>query len=316
MKILITGIEGFVGRHLAKHFMSCGHRPCGTVLRAGDLEQMKKLYPEISFVQADLRFAAGLVEPLSTWKPDAIVHLAAQSSGALAAKDPVTTYRINLLGTVNLFETVRRLGWEGRILLVSTADVYGRITPARPAREDDPFAPLGHYAASKVMAELVAQEYFKNHGVRSVRARSFPHTGPGQSDTFALSSFARQIAGVELKRSGRIKVGNLDVVRDYSDVRDVVRAYADLLERGRDGEAYNVAGGKGRSLQNMLEMLASRARVPVEITKDRKRVRSVDIDYQVGDRSKILDETGWEPRYDIGSTLGELLDFWRERMSQ
>ncbi len=313
MKILITGIEGFVGRYLANYLSSRGHEPCGTVLRAVDLDEMKSLFPGVALAQVDLRFATGLVEPVSKWKPDAIVHLAAQSSGALAAKDPVTTYRINVLGTVNLFDTVRRLDWDGRVLLVSTADVYGRITPPRPAREDDPYAPVGHYAASKVMAELAAAEFHRHGQVRSIRARSFPHTGPGQSDAFALSSFAKQIAAVEQSGTGKIRVGNLDVVRDYSDVRDVVRAYGALLEHGRDGEVYNVAGGKGRSLESLLERLASRARTPIEIVRDPRRVRKVDIDYQVGDTARIRSETDWEPRHDIDETMGELLEFWRGR---
>jgi GDP-4-dehydro-6-deoxy-D-mannose reductase len=313
MKIMITGIEGFAGRHLATHFMTCGHELCGTVLRPSDLEEMEHRFPGLPLFQADLRFAGGMVGPISAWRPDAIVHLAAQSSGALAARDPVTTYRVNVLGTVNLFETACRLGWSGRILLASTADVYGRITPPRPAREEDPYAPIGHYAASKVMAELAAVEYSRNHRVRSIRVRSFPHTGPGQSDAFALSSFAKQIAAAERSGSGRIRVGNLDVVRDYTDVRDVVRAYGDLLEHGKDGEVYNVAGGTGRSLGSLLELMASQARIPVEIVPDPRRVRPVDIDYQVGDAAKIREEAGWEPQHDLDETLGGLLDFWRGR---
>jgi GDP-4-dehydro-6-deoxy-D-mannose reductase len=181
MKVLITGIEGFVGRHLAVSLRKRGHEPCGTVLRDEDLKSTEKELGDIPLSLADLRHGTALDDPLSRWDPDSIVHLAAQSSGSLAFKQPVSTYRINVLGTLNVLETVRKNGWGGRILVISSGEVYGNVKPYRPLREEDLVAPVNHYATSKVMAEMLADEFYRSHGVRTIRSRAFPHTGPGQS---------------------------------------------------------------------------------------------------------------------------------------
>ncbi|MFQ6103935.1 MAG: GDP-mannose 4,6-dehydratase [Candidatus Glassbacteria bacterium] len=315
MRVLITGIEGFVGRHLAYALLRAGHEAFGTVLREVDLEQLRQDLPEVPLDRADLRFGGSLDRSITCWRPHCIAHCAAQSSGSFSLKNPVTTYRVNVIGTMNVLEAARLHEWDGRVLIVSSADVYGNVGSSRLLGENDPLRPINHYAASKAMAEMVAEQYFHNHGVRTVRVRSFPHTGPGQSPRFALSSFAKQIALAESSGGGKLRVGNLEIVRDYLDVRDVVKAYIAVLEDGRDGEVYNVAGGRSHSLRKLLDDLIGLSEASIEVVQDDRRMRKVDIEYQVGDSAKLTRETGWKPEIGIEDTLRDLIDYWRGRVA-
>jgi GDP-4-dehydro-6-deoxy-D-mannose reductase len=313
MRILITGIEGFAGRHLARSLMEAGHEISGTVQSPRDVRSLKRVLGKVPLVHADLRYSRSLERPLSRLAPEYIVHLAAQSSGTLAMRDPALTYRTNTLGTLNLLETLRRMAWEGKVLIVSSADVYGSATILEPFREDDPLVPLNHYAASKAMMELLAIEYFTVHGIRTLRARPFPHTGPGQSERFALSNFARQIAEAEVCGRGTVRVGNLGVVRDYLDVRDVASAYRSLLEGGKDGEVYNISRGQPQRLGEILESMLKGSSARIDIEEEQKRLRPLDIEYQVGDSTKLRKETRWKPLIPLERTLADLLDYWREK---
>lgn len=316
MRILVTGIEGFAGRHLAKILLEKGHEVSGTVLKAGDVSTIRKELGGAAISRADLRYSRSFERIVSRASPERIVHLAAQSSGSLAMRDPALTYRTNVLGTMNLLEILRRMEWKGRMLVVGSADVYGSPGTRKPLREGSRLSPPNHYAASKAMAELLAVAYHAVHGLRTVRVRSFPHTGPGQSERFALSSFAKQMAEAERRRGGKVLVGNLAVVRDYLDVRDVARAYIALLDRGRDGEVYNVSRGKPQRLGEILEMMRARCTARVEILEDTARKRPIDIEYQVGDPTKLMRETGWRPMIPLGETLEDLLDYWRGKVGE
>ena len=313
MKVLVTGIEGFVGRHLATILRDRDHKVCGTVWRHEDLELTSIELSDVPLEQIDLRYGTSFRRVLSEWDPDCIVHLAAQSSGSLAFREPVTTYRVNVLGTLNLLEAVRKANWGGRLLFVSSGEVYGNVNPPRLLLEDDPVAPVNHYATSKAMAEMTAEEYGRTYGVRVIRTRAFPHTGPGQSERFALSSFAKQIVTAEARGDGVLKVGNLDARRDYLDVRDVASAYTALLENGRDGEVYNVSRGENYRIGDLLDRLVEMSTGEIRIVQDRRRLRKIDIPQLAGDSSKLRRETDWVPLIGIGDTLRDLLDHWRDR---
>lgn len=307
MNVLVTGAAGFVGPHLVRALRDAGHVPWGT-----GLEDAPPAGLAVErWTRWDLAAGADGGREAFAPVPDGIVHLAGQSSAARSFADPGGTFEANALGTLALLEAARRARHAGRVLLVSTSEVYGRIT--EPATEDTKCAPVSPYGASKAAAEAIASAFAQAYGARVVTARSFSHTGPGQGPAFALSSWARQIAGHEARAVRgepgpyRLEVGNLEPVRDYSDVRDVVRAYLVLLERGEDGAAYNVASGKGLALRDAVRTLTEAARVPIEVVESGARLRPADLTYLVGDPSRLR-ALGWSPRHEISETLEALLD--------
>lgn len=313
MNLLITGAGGFVGAHLVRAVRAAGGRAWGASLEAsppasltGDAELDRYARWDVS------QGPEGGREALA-WGPDAIVHLAGQASAAKSFEDPWGTFAANTRGTLALLEAARAAKFEGPLLLVSSSEVYGRIELDRPATEDAPLAPVSPYGASKAAAEALASAWSRGYGMKIVVARSFSHTGPGQGPAFALASWAQQIAVCEARheRGGngpyRLEVGTLSPVRDYSDVRDVVRAYLLLLERGEAGSAYNVASGSGIALGDLLRMLLAHARAPIEVVEDPARLRPADLTYLVGDASR-LNALGYAPRHTISQTLEALLD--------
>jgi GDP-4-dehydro-6-deoxy-D-mannose reductase len=223
--------------------------------------------------------------------------------------------RTNVLGIVHLLDAVRRQGLRPAVLVVGSAEEYGPVGPQEmPTREDAPLRPASPYAVSKVAQGALALLYGPAGGLRVVLTRTFHHTGPGRGEAFAESSFARQIAEIEAGlRPGVLKVGNLDAVRDFTDVRDVVRAYWLLLERGEAGVAYNVCSGTGRPVRQLLDLLLAASSARVEVRVDPERLRPSDVPAQVGDPSRLHAATGWEPRIPLERTLRDLLDDWRSR---
>ncbi|HKA23529.1 MAG TPA: GDP-mannose 4,6-dehydratase [Candidatus Eisenbacteria bacterium] len=318
MRLLVTGVLGFAGRHLCEAAALAGYEVVGSGLedptRATGVEGLA------SYRVCDVR-NLGQVEALyDALQPEAVVHLAAQSSGAVAFHDPPATFQVNAGGTLHVLEAARRKEFQGPILAVTSSEAYGRIPLGRPADESSPLRPVSPYGVSKAAADAAAQMYAIAYGLRAVRARSFAHTGPGQATEFVASAWAQQVAQAEAKAEAGergpfvIKVGNLDPVRDLGDVRDVVGAYLDLLERGRSGEAYNVCTGQGLKLRDLLEALRNMSRVPLGIESDPARMRSVDIPYLVGDRKKIGVDVGWTPKRTLAETLESLLEHWRSRL--
>ena len=313
MNVLVTGAAGFVGPHLVRALRAAGHTPWGVGLEAEPPAALSGDAAVARWARWDL--AAGPAsgrEPLS-WGADAIVHLAGQASAARSFADPHGTFEANVFGTLALLEAARAQGFAGTILLVSSSEVYGRLTEGEPATESARIAPVSPYGASKAAAEAIGSAYARGHGMRVVIARAFSHTGPGQGPSFALASWARQVAELEARAARgepgpyRLEVGNLEPVRDYSDVRDVVRAYLVLLALGEAGEAYNVASGRGVALREALAMLRLRARMPIEVVESGARLRPADLSYLVGDASRLR-ALGWSPRHEFAETLEALLD--------
>jgi GDP-4-dehydro-6-deoxy-D-mannose reductase len=314
--LLITGIAGFVGGHLVD-LLRAEHPDEGIagLVRPGTATP-DHLRDGVRLLEADLEDPSAVEAAVAAVRPESIIHLAGQSSVHESWADPAGTLRTNVIGLLHVFEAVRRRRLAPRVLVVGSAEEYGAVdADAGPLTEDAPLRPLSPYAVSKVAQGYLALQYALARDLPVVRTRTFPHTGPGRGDAFAESSFARQIAEVEAgRRRPVLAVGNLDAVRDFTDVRDVVRAYRALLERGASGEVYNVCSGRGRSIGDILRSLLEISGVHVDLQVDRERLRPSDLPALVGDPGKVREATGWEPRIPLERTLRDLLDHWRERV--
>jgi GDP-4-dehydro-6-deoxy-D-mannose reductase len=249
--------------------------------------------------------------------PERLVHLAGASSVGGSFADPLGTWEINLGGTLAVLEGLRQAAPETRALVVTSGEIYGRVEPeALPVVADTPLRPLSPYGASKAAADLAAGQYRAAHGLPLLRVRAFNHVGPGQDPRFVLPNVARQIARAE--RDGRagieVRVGNVETRRDFTDVRDMVRAYWLLLEKGTPGEVYNIGSGNTRTMQDVLNKLLSLSKVSVEVRVDPTRLRPSDVMILWADASKFMEATGWKPTIPYDRTLSDLLDYWRERV--
>jgi len=305
--VLVLGANGFVGPHLARALASRGARvhgaalgtpPAGIALDGWD--------------SADVRDPESIAAAVAKAKPDAVVHLAGQSSAAFSFENPAATFQINAVGTWNVLEAVRRVAPRARLVVVGTGESYGPQPEGTRVAESAPFQPVSPYGLSKAAADAFAEMACRVHGLDVIRTRSFAHAGPGQTPRFALPSFAQQIAAIEAGRGEPVlRVGNLDVTRDITDVRDVATAYVALMERGHTGAAYNVCRGQGVRLTDLAHALAALARIPVRVEVDVKRFRPADVPYLVGDPTAIERDCGWRAVKPLESTLVDLLAEWR-----
>ena len=318
MRTLVTGIAGFVGRHLARSFAA---RPGEELFGADHLPPEavrgdEGLAPYLGDYRVlDVTDAAQVLAWVRGLRPDRLVHLAAQASGADSLIEPAMTYRVNAVGALNVLEAVRTEAPETVVLLIGSADIYGSGAPGQKLAEDAPISPTNPYALSKAAQDALGDLYARTYGLNVVRTRTFSHTGPGQRPRFALAGFADQLARIDAGEiPPEIRVGNLDGVRDYGDVRDVVNAYALLLEQGAAGEAYNVCSGAGCRLRDLLDKLCAIAGVQPRVVQDPLRVRARDADCLVGDPAKLRARTGWAPEIPIERTLEDLYRDARERV--
>lgn len=306
-RVLVTGCGGFVGPHIAEALVRAGCRVWG-VDEKGEAANAP-LEKCVSLDLTDSKAVEALIDDAS---PDAVVHLAAQSSAGRSFAEPFDTLTRNVVPALNVLEALRKRGRKTRVLAVGSGEVYGPVPPAElPVTENRDPRPANPYALSKAIQEQCCIQYASLYGADVVMTRSFNHTGAGQRDTFVLPSFARQVSEIRLGvRKPEIDAGALDLRRDFTDVRDVARAYVSLLEKGRAGEVYNVCSGTSHSLRELLRRLCDIAGVAPEIRVDLRRMRPNDIEELRGDPSKIARETGWRPQIDIVETLEWLLGFW------
>ncbi len=317
MNCLITGITGFAGSHLAEYLLSLGNCEVhGTIRWRSRTENIDHLKGKIHLHDCDLRDSGSVYRLIADLKPDRIYHLAAQSYVPMSWTAPQETFVTNVIGQLNIFEAVRATGCSCRIQIAGSSEEYGLVMPDEtPIKETNPLRPLSPYAVSKVAQDLMGYQYHQSYKMHIIRTRGFNHTGPRRGMVFVTSNFARQIAEIEKgKREPILYVGNLEAVRDFTDVRDTVRAYYLILEKGAPGEVYNVATGKGYKIRQVLEILQGLSTAKFQIKQDPKRLRPSDVELLIGDPTKLKSATGWEPLYSFEQTLKDLLDYWRERV--
>jgi GDP-4-dehydro-6-deoxy-D-mannose reductase len=316
MKSLITGCAGFAGSHLAEYLLGKGEEVIALVCQDEDQANIKHIQEHLRIERADLRDYDRVPEVVRSIKPQRIYHLAAFSSPAESFENPELTYEVNFTGTLNLLSAWLRVGMDCRFLLVSSAEVYGRVPPEKlPMREEMELRPVNPYAGSKAAAELLALQFFQSYGLPIVRVRPFNHTGPRQSSKFVCSKFARLAAEIDLGlRPPTIVAGNTHVIRDFSDVRDIVRGYCDLLESGAPGEVYQLCSGHPVSIESILQTVISFASKPVQVSVDKSLIRNHEGAEVWGDYSKAKLAVGWEPRHALTDTLRALKLYWEARV--
>ena len=313
-KIFITGATGFVGRHLIRLLSLENYQIYGTAYPEMPEEDEFEGNPHLFHI--DIRSEEDLTSVIKDVVPDRIFHLAALSNVGHSWEKRTETMESNLMGTFYVFESVRQFAPKAKILFVSSSDVYGILEPVEEAlsEEVDPKI-VSPYAFTKVCGEQLSRFYSEIEGLDVVVSRPFPHTGPGQSADFVCSDWAFQIAKIEKGlMEPVVRVGSLEVRRDISDVRDVVKAYISLLEKGKTGEIYNVCSGRAVVLKDILNLLLSFSSKKIEVKVDPNRKRKADIPLLLGNNEKIRNELNWTPEIPLDQTLKELLNYWRERV--
>jgi GDP-4-dehydro-6-deoxy-D-mannose reductase len=314
MKVLITGISGFAGSHLADHFLAEGkHEVFGTVKWRSNLDNIRHIEGKVHLVNCDIRDPYAMRSVLEASRPERIFHLAAQSYVPFSWVAPLETIETNIAGELNLFERVRELKLDPMIHIAGSSEEYGLVHPDElPITEENPLRPLSPYGVSKIAQDFLGYQYYKSYGLKIVRTRAFNHTGPRRGDVFVTSNFAKQLVEIERgKRKPVLRVGNLEAVRDFLDVRDVVRAYALALEKGTTGEVYNIASGKGIKIKELLERLIKLTGGDIKIEQDPARLRPSDVELLTGSAEKFRKATGWKPEITFDQTLRDLVDYWR-----
>jgi GDP-4-dehydro-6-deoxy-D-mannose reductase len=315
-RVLVTGVTGFAGSHLVDYMLTRNDCEIFGIQRwRSPLDNVLHFVDRITLVECDLRDASSTRDTLERIRPDWIFHLAAQSFVPTSWSAPTESLTTNVLGQLNIFEAVRRIGLTCRIQLACSSEEYGMVyADELPIRETNPLRPLSPYAVSKVAQDLLGYQYWMSWKVDSVRTRGFNHEGPRRGPVFVASDFAKQIADIERGRKEPVlHVGNLEAKRDFTDVRDMVRGYWLALEKCEPGEVYNICSGKAYSIQQVLDLLLGMTKTRIEVRQDRMRLRPSDVPVLIGDRSKFTGATGWEPKIPFEQTLHDMLDFWRSR---
>ena len=317
VRVLITGITGFVGSHMAEYALAQGAEVFGSSRWRSKTENIEHLRSRITLIESDLRDLSsvrGLVEISS---PSHVIHLAAQSFVGASWQAPAETLSTNIISPVNLLESIRGLRLNPRFIAVGSSEEYGLVYEGElPIRETNPLRPLSPYAVSKVAQDLMGYQYFKSYGLHIIRTRAFNHTGPRRGDVFVESTFARQVAEIEAGLSEpAVRVGDLTPRRDFCDVRDIVRGYWLLLERGEPGDVYNLCSGRSWAIRQVLDFLLAQSTLKgIAVKGDSTRLRPSDVMILEGDPSKVEKATGWRAQIPFERTLADLLDYWRERV--
>jgi GDP-4-dehydro-6-deoxy-D-mannose reductase len=315
-KALITGIAGFVGSHLAELLLDKGYEVYGLSRSRTKMDHIEHIKNKLHLEDADILDTHSLYTMISRIKPDYIFHLAAQSFVPTSWVSPSVTLEVNIVGSANLFEAVRQTKIDPVIQIACSSEEYGLVHENElPIKETNPLRPLSPYAVSKLAMDYLGYQYYQSYKVRIVRTRGFNHTGPRRGDTFAESNFAKQVALIEKgKQEPIISVGNLEAKRDYTDVRDMVRAYLMAVEKCDPGDVYNIAVGSAVKIGDMLNMLIAMSKIKVTIKEDPARMRPSDVPVLIGDNSKFVAKTGWKPEIPFEKTMEDLLNYWRERV--
>ena len=310
MKILITGITGFVGSHLAEYCIGKGE-VFGIKRHRSKMDNIEHILDKITLVDCDMKDAFNVAKVIEDIKPDKIFHLAAQSFVPTSWKAPNETLVNNISGQLNLFEAVRHIkGYDPVIQIACSSEEYGKVDKS-PITEETPLNPLSPYAVSKIAQDYMGYQYHQSYGMKIIRTRAFNHTGTRRGDVFVCSNFAKQVVN---NKNGTIKVGNMSAIRDFTDVRDVVKAYWIATEKCEPGEVYNICSGKGYEIREILEKLINIHGKAIETVHDNSRMRPSDVPVLIGDNSKFVKATGWKPEISIDKTLVDLITFWENKL--
>jgi GDP-4-dehydro-6-deoxy-D-mannose reductase len=316
-KALITGVTGFVGSHLAEYLLSKNMEIYGTVRWRSKTENIENIKNKIKLLETDMRDGHSLEVVINESQPDYIFHLAAQSFVPMSWRAPADTLETNIIGTVHLFEAVRKSKLNPKIHIAGSSEEYGMVYQNElPIKESNPLRPLSPYGVSKIAQDKIAYQYHKSYGLKTVVTRAFNHTGPRRGDVFVTSNFSKQIVEIEKNiRKPVISVGNLNAKRDFTDVRDMVKAYWLALQKGDPGEVYNICSGKAITIKSVLNMLIElSAAKDIKIEEDEKRMRPSDVEVLEGDCSKFKEKTGWEQAIPLEQTMKDILEYWRGKV--
>ncbi len=309
MRALVVGAGGFAGHYLLSELESSGVKVFATKLEGEKIDN-----PSAEVFNLDITDMEAVFSLFGKIRPDCVYHLAAQSSAALSWKKPQLTMNVNVIGAINVLEAVRETNSKARILLIGSGEEYGNVLGEEiPIKESNPVRPANIYAVSKLAQNLVGGLYFKAYGTDMISVRAFNHIGPMQAQTFVASDFCRQVALIEKGlKEPVIYVGNLSAVRDFTDVRDVARAYRLLVEKGVSGKTYNVGGGTVCSIEELLGRILKLSEAKIRVEVDKEKLRPIDAPKICADISEIKKDTGWMPEIDLDKTLSDTLDFWRK----
>lgn len=318
MKVLITGITGMAGSHLAEYLLDQGNCEIhGTVRWRSIRENIGSFEKDVHLHECELRDPHAVIRLLKDIRPQRIYHLASQSNVATSWNSPRETLVNNITAQLNIFEAVRQLeSLDTRIHVAGSSEEYGLVYEHElPVKEANQLRPLSPYGVSKVAQDTLAYQYHKSYGLHVVRTRAFNHTGPRRGDVFVTSSFARQIVEIEIgERSPIIRVGKLDAKRDFTDIRDVVKAYVIALERCAPGSVYNIGSGTAYSIKQVLDLLLRMSKLIIQVKEDPSRMRPSDVPVMVSDSSRFMEETGWRPEIPFKQSLFDLLQYWRAKL--
>lgn len=314
MRVLITGATGFAGKHLTQYLTSKSpdnYKIYGTHRHS----YLKEETNVIELVECDINDSISLESTLQSIEPDQIFHFAAYVSVNKSFENPQKVLATNVIGTAKLLEAIRKTCNNAKILIPGSAEEYGSVEEKNmPIDENVPLNPSNPYGISKVSQELLGKYYFQTYGMEIYLTRTFHYTGPFQPLGFVSSDFAKQIVDIENGKKNQINVGNLKAKRDFLDIRDVVKAYMNIIERGKPGRPYNVCSGKTISIEKILEILKNHSKCPINVQVDKSKLRATDVSKFVGDNSKLKKDTGWEPEIKIEDTLHDILNYWRKHI--
>jgi GDP-4-dehydro-6-deoxy-D-mannose reductase len=312
---LVTGSEGFIGSHLVEHLLAKGSEVVCTYFDESTLWRLEGVRDDVALERMDVRDGDRVDQLLETHRPDVVHHLAAQSLPTLSWDEPVLTLEVNAVGTVNVVEAVRRHVPDAAVLVACSSAEYGLVNREEvPTTEDQPLRPLHPYGVSKVAQDLLAYQYHHNFGVRAFRARIYNTTGP-RKEGDVLADLTRRVVDIEQGRGPpRLRVGNTDTLRDFSDVRDMVKGLDLLVERGRPGVAYNLCSGNVHRVSDLVDVILERSETSIEVETDPALLRPSDEPIIAGSNALLMADTGWRPRIPIERTIEDMLEFWRARL--
>ncbi len=324
MRVLITGITGFAGSHLADYLLAShpGAQIHGTRRWRSKEDAADHLNGKVTFHECDFTDAHNVYQVIESVRPDTIFHLAAQSYVSASWDSPADTFHTNVVGQCNLLEAIKHLrvgGYDPVVQIAGSSEEYGRVEHTDlPIRETTSLHPLSPYAVSKIAQDFMGYQYWQSFRIRAIRTRAFNHEGPRRGEVFVVSNLCKQIAEIERgSREPVIHVGNLEAVRDFTDVRDTVRAYALAVERCEPGQVYNICSGKGYRIREVLDMLLQLSKHrDMRVEVDPRRLRPSDVQALVGDGSKFRAVTGWKPQIPFEKTLQDSLGYWRDRLQE